>query len=85
MLLEEAESSLPIGQRAGYEAFRTEIERSDDFHDLPHALIHPDFVPANVVESPDAGLVVIDWTGAGRGPRISSSGFLLWAAGGRDL
>jgi hypothetical protein len=27
----------------------------------------------------------VDWTGAGRGPRLWSLGFLLWAAGARNL
>ena len=31
------------------------------------------------------GLAVVDWAGAGRGPRLWSIAFLLWAAGARDL
>jgi aminoglycoside phosphotransferase (APT) family kinase protein len=34
------------------------------------ALIHPDFVLANVVVSPDRGMALVDWAGAGRGPRM---------------
>ncbi len=29
--------------------------------------------------------MIVDWTGAGRGPRIWSLAFLLWAAGAREL
>lgn len=47
---------------------------------LPTALIHPDFVPANIIVregSGSDGWTVIDWAGAGIGPRILSLGFLL--------
>jgi thiamine kinase-like enzyme len=39
----------------------------------------------NVVPSAKRGLVVVDWTGAGQGPRMWSLAFLLLAAGGRGL
>jgi len=49
--------------------------------DVDHvALIHPDFVQANLIASPDRGLVMIDWTGARRRPRRSLA-FLLFAEG----
>lgn len=57
----------------------------DDCADLPHALVHPDFVPANAILRPQRGVVIVDWAGAGRGPRLWSLGFLLWTAGARDL
>ncbi|MGO9279227.1 MAG: hypothetical protein ACLP3Q_17095 [Streptosporangiaceae bacterium] len=81
----EIESPLPAAQRARHETLRRELGRLDDFHDLPHALIHPDFGPANVLATPGDGLVLVDWTGARRGPRLASLGFLLLAAGQRDL
>jgi Ser/Thr protein kinase RdoA (MazF antagonist) len=84
-LLEDARSRVPSGQEALYEALQIEIGRGDDFGDLPRALVHPDFVPANAIASSRGGLVLVDWAGAGRGPRLSSLGFLLWAAGARDL
>ena len=58
-----------------------ELDRADGCADLPQALIHPDFVPANAILTPDGGLVLVDWTGAGRGPRLYPLAFLLWAAG----
>jgi Ser/Thr protein kinase RdoA (MazF antagonist) len=68
-----------------------ELERLDDGDDLPHALVHPDFVPVNAIDDEDAdpeqpgrGVVVVDWTGAGRGPRLWSLAFLLWAGGARS-
>jgi Ser/Thr protein kinase RdoA (MazF antagonist) len=55
---------------------------------LPEAFVHPDFVPVNAVtpaDDPDGHPVIVDWTNAGRGPRVWSLGFVLWAAGARDL
>jgi hypothetical protein len=41
---------------------------------------------ANVVAPPAGGLVLVDWTGAGRAARAWSLGFLLWSVGfGGDL
>jgi len=69
-------------------AFDRLCEMVDDVDagaDLPHCLVHPDFVPANVITPPGGGApVVIDWANAGRGPRLWSIGFLLWAAGVRS-
>jgi Ser/Thr protein kinase RdoA (MazF antagonist) len=60
------------------------VARLDDAADLPHAFVHPDFVPANAIQVADGGLVIVDWAGSGRGPRLWSLAFLLWAAGVRD-
>lgn len=56
----------------------------DDCSDLPHAFVHPDFVPANAIENPDGGVTVVDWAGSGLGPRLWSLGYLLFAAGARS-
>jgi len=57
---------------------------------LPKCIVHPDFVPVNVIEEPTSTAdgvptkwTVVDWTGAGVGYRIVSLGFLLGAAAGR--
>jgi aminoglycoside phosphotransferase (APT) family kinase protein len=64
---------------------RSTVEEMDDAADLPHAFVHPDFAPANAIVTGDDQLVIIDWAGSGRGPRLWSLGFLLWAAGAADL
>jgi len=64
---------------------RREVAAIDDGHDLPQAFIHPDFTPPNIIIGTDSRPVVIDWAGAGLGPRVAPLGFLLWAAGLRDL
>jgi methyltransferase (TIGR00027 family) len=63
----------------GYEALAAALRALDELADLPHAFIHPDPVPVNVITT-NAGPVLIDWTGAGWAPRVASLGFLLWAA-----
>jgi Ser/Thr protein kinase RdoA (MazF antagonist) len=73
------------GDPAARRTLDRELERLDDCADLPHGVVHPDLVPVNALRSPDRGLVVIDWAGSGRGPRVWSLGFLLWAAGALDL
>jgi hypothetical protein len=52
---------------------------------LPSALIHPDFVMRNVVASRDRGLVLVDWTGVGDGPRVWALAWLLYGEGVKDL
>jgi aminoglycoside phosphotransferase (APT) family kinase protein len=84
-LLDEHASRVGLRELALFERLRDEVARADDCHDLPHAFVHPDFVPANAVSTADGKLVIVDWSGSGRGPRLWSIGFLLWAAGARDL
>jgi Ser/Thr protein kinase RdoA (MazF antagonist) len=57
------------------------LESLDDGSGLPTALIHPDPCSANAIVSPEGGPVLIDWTGAGRGPRLLSLANLLIATG----
>jgi Ser/Thr protein kinase RdoA (MazF antagonist) len=75
---------IPDAERAAYEALLAEVNALDTADGLPEALIHPDFVLANVVATSDA-MVVVDWAGAGRGPRVWSLAFLLYAEGAKDL
>ncbi|MGD0704297.1 MAG: hypothetical protein ABSA02_30975 [Trebonia sp.] len=75
---------VPDGERAAYEALRAEVQALDAADGLPEAFTHPDFVLANVVATPDA-MVLVDWAGAGRGPRVWSLAFLLYAEGAKDL
>jgi len=63
---------------------REAVSAAEDCGELPHALIHPDFVPANAIVSTAGETIIVDWTGAGLGPRLWSLAFLLWAAGAND-
>jgi Ser/Thr protein kinase RdoA (MazF antagonist) len=85
---EEITAALALLDERGLAAdhrLRTVVEQLDDGADLPEAFVHPDFVPANAIASTADSLVIIDWAGSGRGPRLLSYGFLLWAAGATDL
>lgn len=79
------EARVAPGQQRSYDDILEALYHLDDGHDLPEAFVHPDFVPANAITTPDDRRIVIDWTGAGRGPRLWSLAFLLWAGGMRDL
>lgn len=83
-LLEASLERVPVRELGAYDQLCDEVEQTDDCDDLPHALVHPDFVPANAIPTPRGWLVIVDWAGAGRGPRLWSLGFLLWAAGARS-
>jgi Ser/Thr protein kinase RdoA (MazF antagonist) len=57
------------------------VDGLSDGADLPEAVIHPDFVLANVVASSDGVMVLVDWSGSGRGPRAWALAFTLWSVG----
>ena len=84
-LLEQTEHLVRPEQHDRYDRVLDALEALDDGSGLPHALVHPDFVPANAITTPDDRRVIVDWTGVGRGPRLWSLAFLLWAGGARDL
>jgi Ser/Thr protein kinase RdoA (MazF antagonist) len=84
-LLADAEYLVPAPERHLYDSLRAEIDALDDCEGLPQSLIHPDFVLANVVVSPDRGMVLVDWAGAGHGARLWSLAWFLFAEGGKDL
>jgi len=84
-LLEDHLPQVGVRELPRFDRLRDEVERTDDCHDLPQAFVHPDFVPANAIPTAEGRLAIVDWTGAGRGPRLWSIAFLLWAAGARDL
>jgi Ser/Thr protein kinase RdoA (MazF antagonist) len=83
-MLADAAPIVPDDQRAAYQALRAEVDGIDTGDGLPEALTHPDFVLANVVAT-RAGMVLVDWAGAGRGPRAWSLAFLLYAECAKDL
>jgi Ser/Thr protein kinase RdoA (MazF antagonist) len=84
-LLADCEDRVPAGGEAAYRLLRQELSELDGGDGLPQSLTHPDFVLANVVARSGDELVVVDWAGAGRGPRAWSLAFLLWAEGARNL
>ncbi|MBO0868424.1 MAG: phosphotransferase [Micromonosporaceae bacterium] len=84
-LLQSARSRIGGTQSDEWTVLLDAVAGLDDAADLPHGFVHPDFVPANVVETAGGDLVIVDWAGAGRGPRLWSLAYLLFVAGIRDL
>jgi Ser/Thr protein kinase RdoA (MazF antagonist) len=80
----EIDAALALMEQApgrGREDVIAALRGLDDCADAPHALVHPDAVPPNMITTPDDKRVIVDWAGAGRGPRLWSLAFALWAAG----
>ena len=79
-LLADLDGRVPDEHRPLYELITGLLPEGDDCHGLPEAFLHPDPVRSNVIVTPD-GPVLVDWTGAGRGPRLASLAALLHSAG----
>jgi Ser/Thr protein kinase RdoA (MazF antagonist) len=81
-LLADLDGRVPPEHRQLYELINELMPEGDDAKGLPEAFVHPDPVRNNVVVTP-AGPVLLDWTGAGTGPRVASLAGLLHSAGPR--
>ena len=81
-LLADLDGRVPAEYHQLYELITELLPEGDDGHGLPEAFLHPDPVRSNVVVTPD-GPVLVDWTGAGTGPRLASLAALLHSAGPR--
>jgi Ser/Thr protein kinase RdoA (MazF antagonist) len=79
-LLADLDDRVPPEHQQTYEALQGLLAKGDDGDGLPLSFVHPDPVPSNMIATPD-GPVLVDWTGAGRGPRLSSLAVLLASAG----
>jgi Ser/Thr protein kinase RdoA (MazF antagonist) len=76
------EDRVPSGAAHGLDVLRAAVAAADGGDGLPEALVHPDPVPKNAIFTAD-GPVLVDWTSAGRGPRLASMTLVLlsgWAA-----
>jgi Ser/Thr protein kinase RdoA (MazF antagonist) len=81
-LLADLDGRVPAEHRQLYELINELLPEGDDAKGLPEAFVHPDPVWNNVVVTP-GGPVLVDWTGAGTGPRLASLAGLLHSAGPR--
>ena len=80
--LDAIEARVPRGDGDAFDTIRTTVAAADGGDGLPEAFVHPDPVPKNVIFTAE-GPVLVDWTSAGRGPRLSSMLLVLrsgWAA-----
>jgi len=78
-LLDDIADRLTGDRRRGFEYLREQVASADDCADLPRALAHPDPVLKNVIQK-DRVLTIVDWTGAGVGPRMVALAPLLMGA-----
>jgi Ser/Thr protein kinase RdoA (MazF antagonist) len=79
--LHEVEPQLKVSDHDAFETLGRALAAADAAAGLPEAFIHPDPVPKNAVFT-TAGPVLVDWAGAGRGPRLVSLALVLrsgWA------
>ena len=76
-LLADLEGRVPAEHQRTYESLQGLLPKADDGRDLPGSFVHPDPVGSNVIATPAGGPVLVDWTGAGRGPRLCSLAALL--------
>ena len=71
-------------RRASVEELISRLRSVDLLEGLPQAIVHPDFVPPNVIVDTATGeWTVVDWAGVGWGPRVLSLGYLLFVAAAR--
>ena len=79
--LRDIEPRVAAADRDQLDLLRRALAEADDATGLPEAFVHPDPVPKNTVFTKD-GPVLVDWAGAGRGPRLASLTLVLrssWA------
>jgi Ser/Thr protein kinase RdoA (MazF antagonist) len=79
--LRDIEPRVAVADRDQLDLLGRALADADDATGLPEAFVHPDPVPKNTVLTKD-GPVLVDWAGAGRGPRIASLALVLrssWA------
>lgn len=80
--LDSIEPRVSSDQKEALAALRATVVGADGGDGLPDGLVHPDPVPKNAIFTAD-GPVLVDWTSAGRGPRLPSMTLILrsgWAA-----
>lgn len=77
--LDAVDSKIPAADRQRFEQLRERVRSADAGEGLPEALIH-----GNLLHNPDhalltdRGVVGINWTAAGRGPRVTDLAWLMW-------
>jgi Ser/Thr protein kinase RdoA (MazF antagonist) len=79
-LLADLDGRVPPEHQKTYEALLGLLPKGDGCQGLPESFVHPDPATSNVFSTPQ-GLVLVDWTGAGRGPRLASVAVTLMSVG----
>jgi hypothetical protein len=74
-LLDDLDGRVPPQYRQVHDTLRELLPLGDGAAGLPEAVIHPDPARSNIIGRPDP--VLVDWTGAGTGPRLAALAVLL--------
>lgn len=78
--LDSVDAKVVAGDREQFEQLRERVRSADFGEGLPEALVHGNLLagdPDHVVMT-DAGPLVVNWKGSGRGPRLADLGWVLW-------
>jgi Ser/Thr protein kinase RdoA (MazF antagonist) len=78
-LVRDKQTRTPRDERPLLDELCAELASLDELEDLPMTLTHPDPCRANLVADDAGDGVLVDWTGAGRGPRVGSFAALVWS------
>jgi len=79
-LLADLAGRVPAEHQLVYESLQQLMDRGDDCAGLPETFVHPDPAQVNAIAA-GGGPLLVDWTGAGRGPRLASLAVLLHSTG----
>lgn len=79
-LLAAASSRVTSDDRAAFDDVRNALRDVEVGAGLPRAFIHPDPAGANAISGDDGSLVLVDWTEAGSGCRLTSFATLVAGA-----
>ena len=78
--LDSVDTKVAVADREEFEQLRERVRSADAGEGLPEALVHGNFLagdPDHAVMT-DAGPMVVNWKGAGRGPRLADLAWVLW-------
>jgi Ser/Thr protein kinase RdoA (MazF antagonist) len=76
----EPDAGVPAAALELHRAAVQTMRRLDRIERLPAAVLHGDCWPANAIRTPDGGMALVDWEGAGSGPPVLELGYLLLGA-----
>lgn len=77
--LDRVSGVVPALRRAEYEDLRGELRRTSDCEELPSGLTWSDCQLGNALVGADGVVTLIDWQGAGQGPKLPALGWLLYS------
>lgn len=78
--LDSVDTKVAAADRDVFEQLRERVRTADFGEGLPESLVHGNFLaghPDHAVMTDD-GPLVVNWKGAGRGPRLADLGWVLW-------